>query len=93
MKLMIDYHEEHSDCFRKCVSSVIEGDWNEIRLPRVPVSGMLLVWFCAWLHFTGLSENVGVFCDTCTAGPYDSCFDRQQIDNHRVIHLVPEVAH
>jgi hypothetical protein len=27
-----------------------------------------------------------------SVGPYDSYFDHQQIDNHRVWHLVPEIA-
>jgi hypothetical protein len=71
---------------------VIGGDWNETSLPAILVSDSLLVWSCIGLHFTGLCENVGVFFDACTAGQYYFCFDHQQICNHRVAHLVPEVT-
>jgi hypothetical protein len=41
------------------------------------------------LHFP---ENLGTLFNLHSVGPYDSCFDHQQIDNHRVRHLVPEIA-
>jgi hypothetical protein len=48
-----------------------------------------LVWFCVSLHFP---ENLGIFFNLRRVGPYDSCFDHQQIDNPRIRHLVPEIA-
>jgi hypothetical protein len=43
MKLMIHYHEDHYDCFRRSVSKLIGGDWNRKPFPAIPVLDSLLV--------------------------------------------------
>jgi hypothetical protein len=44
----------------------------------------------AILHFP---ENLGALFDLRSVRPCDSCFDHQQIDTHRIRHLVPEIAY
>jgi hypothetical protein len=45
------------------------------------------------MDFPGPSEKVGTLFDMCTVGRHDSCFDQQQVDNHGLRRLVPEVGH
>jgi hypothetical protein len=91
MKLVINY-EDHYGCFHHCVSRLIGDDWNEKPFPAISVLDSRLAWCCICLHFTGLSGNVVAFFDMCTARPYDSCFDQQQINNHGMTHVLPEVT-
>jgi hypothetical protein len=41
------------------------------------------------LHFP---ENLGTLFNLRSVGPYDSCFNHQQVDDHPVGHLVLEIA-
>jgi hypothetical protein len=41
------------------------------------------------LHFP---ENLGTLFNLPSVGPYDSCFDHQQINNDRVRHFVSKIT-
>jgi hypothetical protein len=52
--------------------------------------GGRLVWADVWLPFL---ENRRALFDLRSVGPYGSCSDHQQIDNHRIRYLVSEIAY